>query len=63
MRTFLTVHEVRDTLGISQSAVYALVHRADFPTLNVGRKILIPAEAFRSWVVQHTTGDYDKHGA
>ena len=46
----LSVVEVQEALGISRSAVYELVHRSDFPKINVGRRIIVPYEAFTRWL-------------
>ena len=32
--------------------MYELVHRADFPTIRVGTRIIIPVEALKQWVVR-----------
>ncbi len=55
-----TVKEMAGTLGISIPKAYELTERADFPVLFVGRKKLIPIEAFEQWVQRtawERTGD------
>lgn len=46
----LSVVEVQEALGISRSTVYELVNRSDFPKIRVGRKIIVPCEAFTRWL-------------
>ena len=54
-RMALSVAEVQESLGIGRNAVYNLVNRADFPKIRMGRKIIIPREAFLRWLDQQTT--------
>lgn len=42
--------EVQAALGLSRSTVYALLHRADFPAVKIGRRIVIPVESLRAWL-------------
>ncbi|MBP3655486.1 MAG: helix-turn-helix domain-containing protein [Clostridia bacterium] len=53
-RIALTVEEVRQALGVGRNVAYELVNRADFPKIRVGRKIIIPKEAFYRWVDAQT---------
>jgi len=46
----LTVHEMAEALGISLPTAYRLAHKAGFPTLPVGRKLLIPKDGLEKWV-------------
>ena len=50
----MTVPDLQQALGISRSHAYELVNRADFPTLRLGRKILIPRAAFLRWLEAQT---------
>jgi len=50
----LTVAEVKQYLKLSQSAVYALVHRDDFPVTRIGGAIRIPQKAFLLWLDSKT---------
>lgn len=49
-RAGLTVPEAAALLGVSNKAVYDLVHREGFPVVRVGRKFLIPRLALLSWL-------------
>ena len=53
-QTYLTVREVSDYLGVSQTAVYELTHSQDFPVFRIGSRVRIPKEAFLAWVDMKT---------
>ena len=38
----LNAEDVAKILGISKSAVYGLFHMSGFPTLRVGKRMLVP---------------------
>ncbi len=46
----MTVKEIQGKLGLSRQGTYNLVNRPDFPTVRVGRKILIPVSGFSDWL-------------
>lgn len=45
-----SVNDLCPLLGISRPVAYELVHRTDFPSLRVGRRILIPRSALEGWL-------------
>jgi hypothetical protein len=47
-----TVKEIYEEriIPVGMNELYKLVHREDFPALNLGRKILIPIEGLEAWV-------------
>lgn len=49
-RMTLDVKDVARILGISERSAYYLVKREDFPSLNIGRRIVIPEDAFYKWL-------------
>lgn len=53
---FLNAAMVAGVLGIAPSSSYELMHEADFPTLKIGSRIVVPKEKFVNWVEQHTKG-------
>lgn len=57
MKRCLNVEELAAYLGCGRSMAYELVHRADFPTVRLGRKIVIPFEALQSWLRKQTEGE------
>lgn len=43
-----------DILGISRSNAYSLVKSEGFPKINIGKRIVIPKEAFIKWLDENT---------
>lgn len=54
-RMTLTVEEVQGMLGIGRNQAYALVKQAGFPAVRVGRRILVPRNAFLQWMHDHAS--------
>lgn len=50
----LSAPQLADTLGISRSAAYALLHRSDFPTLRIGKRLLMPRDKLLVWLDIHS---------
>ena len=46
----MSVEEAAQQLGICTKIVYQLTHRADFPTIKIGRRTRISREGLREWV-------------
>ena len=46
--------ELAALLGISRSAAYNLMHRADFPSFRIGKRLLIQQDKLMSWVNEQT---------
>ena len=46
----MTVPEMAETLGISKPTAYTLANREDFPAIRIGKRIVIPCEAFETWL-------------
>ncbi len=42
--------EIAQILGVSKSAAYDLLHREDFPTLRIGKRLLVVASRFDEWL-------------
>lgn len=53
---FLNAAIVARVLGVAPSSAYELMHEADFPTLKIGSRIVVPKEKFVEWVERHTEG-------
>ena len=49
----LTAVELASYLGISQSGAYNLLHSEGFPTLLVGKRMMVQKENFRDWLENH----------
>lgn len=55
----LTVREVQQALGIGRNAAYCLANRADFPSIRLGNKLIIPRDAFMRWLEAQTEQKLD----
>ena len=53
---FLNAETVAKILGVSISSGYELMHEPDFPALRIGKRIVVPKDAFIQWVEEHTGG-------
>ena len=42
--------EAADILGLSLPVIYTLCKRPDFPSLHIGRSILIPRQELEEWI-------------
>ena len=45
--------EIAEILGIRKSKAYDLLHREDFPTLHIGKRLLVVRTKFDVWVEEH----------
>ncbi len=48
--TTLSVEDVAAFLGISRVGAYNLSHAVGFPSIRIGRRILIPRDRFIEWI-------------
>lgn len=46
----MSVEEAARQLGICTKIAYQLTHRADFPTIKIGRRTRVSREGLREWV-------------
>lgn len=46
----LTVNDISSILGIGRANAYDLCHSQNFPSVIVGRRIVIPKLAFAKWM-------------
>ncbi len=52
----LNATQLAQTLEISRAKAYQLMRRADFPTLMIGKRMLVPKDKLADWVDRHTGG-------
>ena len=52
----LSVEEAGKMLGVSRQIAYQLSRRADFPTLHIGRRVLVPRKQLEEWMDRNVTG-------
>ena len=48
----MTVEETGKVLGVSRPVAYELTKREGFPTVRVGRRILVSREGLRQWLLK-----------
>lgn len=61
----LSVEEAGKLLGVSRQIAYQLSRRPDFPTLHIGRRVLVPRKQLEAWMdrnVTGTEGNFDQAG-
>ena len=46
----LNADQISRILGISRSASYELLRSADFPTVRIGKRMLVPKDKFIRWL-------------
>lgn len=49
-RTLIRQREVMETLGISRSKFYHLIHEPDFPSLKIGRYVYVDRNKLNDWI-------------
>lgn len=49
-KTFHSAHELRELTGLSLPTVYNWINSQGFPCIRVGRRVLIPVDAFHRWL-------------
>ena len=54
MPVTLNADEMAEVLHISRARAYQLLNRADFPTLKIGRRLLVTKDALRDWMRKNT---------
>ena len=52
----LNTTQLADLLGVSHSSVYELIQEDGFPSLRIGKRIVIPKEELRQWISRNTKG-------
>lgn len=50
----LSVPELAKRLGISRVGAYQLANSAGFPTVRIGRRLLVPVAALERWLEEQT---------
>lgn len=46
----LTVPEIAEILRINKTKAYELTHQEDFPSIKVGKRIIVPRDPFLQWL-------------
>lgn len=46
----VTVDEMAKIVGVSRPTAYELIHKEGFPTVRIGRRIVIPLNSLKRWL-------------
>ena len=46
----LCADDVAAVLGISRANAYTLMHSKDFPTITIGKRMIVPRDKFIEWM-------------
>ena len=52
----LNANQLATALGISRAGAYQLLNTGAFPTLRIGKRLLVPKDKLIGWIEQHTGG-------
>ena len=52
----LCAEHISQILGISRSATYTLLRSKGFPTIYIGKRMVVPKAKFISWIEEQTAG-------
>ena len=52
----LTATELAGALGISKAGAYTLIHSKGFPTLRIGKRLMVPKDKLTAWIERNTGG-------
>jgi excisionase family DNA binding protein len=50
----LSANQVAQVLGISRANAYVLLHSKDFPTIRIGKRMIVPKDKFLKWLDNQT---------
>ena len=56
----LNADDIQASLKLSRAGVYTLMHREDFPTIRIGKRMLVPEDKFIQWLDEQSQwgGDF-----
>ncbi len=54
--TVLNANQLAAALGISRAGAYRLLNTGTFPTLRIGKRLLVPKDKLIDWIEQNTGG-------
>lgn len=52
----LNANQLATALGISRAGAYQLLNTCTFPTLRIGKRLLVPKDKLVEWIEQNTGG-------
>ena len=53
----LNANVLAQFLGISRAGAYQLLHMESFPTLKIGKRLLVPRDKLMAWIDRQSGGD------
>lgn len=53
-KRYYSQKDIREITGISRAQVYNIMNRTDFPAVRIGKRIIVPIEAFNRWIEEQT---------
>ena len=54
----LNANQLATALGISRAGAYQLLNTPTFPTLRIGKRLLVPRDRLVEWIEQNTGGGH-----
>ena len=54
----LNANQLAAALGISRAEAYQLLNAGTFPTLRIGKRLLVPKDKLIEWIEQNTGGGH-----
>ena len=54
----LNANQLAAALGISRAGAYQLLNTGTFPTLRIGKRLLVPKDKLIEWIEQNTGGGH-----
>ena len=52
----LNAKQLAELMGVSISTAYELMREKGFPTLKIGKRIVVPKEELRAWISEQVKG-------
>lgn len=62
-KLLLSVCEAAELMGIGRTKAYELVWKGEWPSVRIGRRLLVSAEELRQWVRQRSAEAKEAHAA
>ena len=50
----LCAEDVAQVLGISRAGAYTLMHSKDFPTIQIGKRMVVPKDKLLAWMEEQS---------
>ena len=50
----LNAEQVAEFMGISRAKAYMLMHSEGFPTIHIGKRMMVSREKLLEWLEEHT---------